>query len=107
MLSHKISMAKIKNKVIRDDIDRTKCSQRKFDYENPVLDRLAIKKVNELCENWATILVNISGYMGKEKSDIKKVVKNGYSLAYRQLKSRSLKFHKLKWVNPLLYYFRW
>ena len=51
MLSHKISMAKIKNKVIRDDIDRTKCSQRKFDYENPVLDRLAIKKVNELCEN--------------------------------------------------------
>ena len=100
MLSHIISMAKIKNKVICVDIDGTICSQRKFDYENAVPNQLAIKKVNELYERGATIMIYTARFMGKEKGDINKVYKYGFSLTYRQLKSWGLKFHELKMGKP-------
>ena len=100
MISHNISMAKIKKKVICVDIDGTICSQRKFDYENAVPNKLAISKVNELFEKGATILVYTARYMGKEKGDIEKVIRNGYSFTYKQLKSWGLKFHKLKMGKP-------
>lgn len=93
-------MKKIKNKVVCVDIDGTICSQRKFDYENAVPNQLAIRKINNLYESGATILVYTARYMGKEKGDIKKVYKLGYSRTFRQLKSWGLKFHQLKMGKP-------
>ncbi len=100
MVSHLISMVKIKNKLICVDIDGTICSQRKFDYENAVPDQQAIRKINELYERGAKILVYTARYMGKEKGDIDKVYKYGFSSTFRQLKSWGLKFHELKMGKP-------
>ena len=60
----------------------------------------AIILINKLYSEGHHIKIFTSRYMGRNNENIKKACRQGYQFTYKQLKSWSLKFHKLHMGKP-------
>tara|TARA_B100001057_G_scaffold501283_1_gene623158 strand:- start:784 stop:1140 length:357 start_codon:yes stop_codon:yes gene_type:complete len=77
------------------DLDNTICTTKKNYYKSSKPKKTVVKLINSLYENGHIIKINTARYMGRNKDNIKKSNKQGFTKTIKQLRSWGIKFHKL------------